>query len=246
MNTTKLSIALIGGIAAISLASPSFAQARRPAAPAAAAPAAAGPLVQGIGVADIDGIVASSAAARAAGQQQQTTYKAQIDAIEARQKQLNAQLEPLVTKYNNDAKAAKPDVNSLNAQAAAIQQLNDGGRQELNTLAQPIALSRAYVTEQIEGRIGAAVNTVMSRRGVSLLLNPQALITANNPGYDLSRDILAELDRVLPSVGIVPPAGWEPRQVREAKAQQAQAAGATGAAPAAAPARPAGPQPSGR
>lgn len=240
MNT-KLITALIGGIAAVATASPAFAQARRPVAPVAAAPAAAGPLVPGLGVADIDGIVASSAAARAAGQQQQTTYKAQIDAIEARQKQLNAQLEPLVTKYNNDAKAAKPDANSLNAQAAAIQQLNESGRQELSTLAQPIALSRAYVTEQIEGRIGAAVNTVMARRGVSILLAPQALITANNPGYDLSRDILAELDRVLPNVQVVPPAGWEPRQVREAKAQQAQAAGG-----AAAPARPAGPQPSGR
>lgn len=245
MNTTKLSLALIGGIAAVALAAPSFAQARRPAAPAAAAPAAAAPaagqLVPGIGIADIDGIVASSAAARAAAQQQQTTYKAQIDAIDARQKQLNAQLEPLVAKYNADAKAAKPDVNALNTQAAAIQQLNETGRQELNTLAQPIALSRAYVTEQIEGRIGAAVNAVLARRNISILLSPQALITATNPGYDLSRDILAELDRALPSVQIVPPAGWEPRQVREAKAQQAQAAGA-----AAAPARPAGPQPSGR
>ena len=237
MNT-KLITALVGGIAAVATVSPVFAQARS-AAPATAA--SAGPVVPGLGIADIDGIVASSAAARAATQQQQTSYKAQIDAIDTRQKQLNAQLAPLVTKYNNDAKAAKPDVNSLNAQAAAIQQLNEGGRQELNTLAQPIALSRAYVTEQIEAKMPQAVNAVMARRNISILLNPQALITANNPAYDLSRDILAELDRALPSVQVVPPAGWEPRQVREAKAQQAQAAGG-----AAAPARPAGPQPSGR
>ena len=246
----KLSAALFGGVMALAVANPSFAQRRAAAAapapaPIAAAPAVGGaPALAGIATADLEGIVGASAANRAAIQARQTQYKAQYDALEARQKSLNAQIEPLATKYQNDAKAAKPDQNSLIQQATVLQQMQENGKQELQTLAQPIALSEAYVQEQITDRLGAALNAAMAKKRISVLLNPSAIITtSNNAAYDLSRDVLAELDRLIPTAQVVPPAGWEPRQVREAKAAQARQAGA--AAPGA-PARPAGPQPDGR
>jgi Skp family chaperone for outer membrane proteins len=248
MNTTKLSAALLGSVMALALAQPSFAQARRAAAAPAAAPvaaaadASASPVVTGLAVADLEGIVAASDAARAAAQQRQTTYKAQIDAFEARRKALDAQLQPLAAKYQADAKAAKPDQNSLVQQATAIRQLQESGQQELNGLAQPIALSEAYVQEQITGKLGQAVSTAMARKRISILLNPTAVITAANPVYDLSRDVLTDLNRLIPTAQVVPPAGWQPRQARDA---QAQAQGAASAA-AGAPARPAGAQPDGR
>ncbi|MFM9935457.1 MAG: OmpH family outer membrane protein, partial [Novosphingobium sp.] len=58
--------------------------------------------------------------------------------------------------------------------------------------------------------------------------------------YNLNQDILNELNTVIPTAQLVPPAGWMPRAQREAAAQQAAAQGA------AAPAAPAGKQPEGR
>jgi Skp family chaperone for outer membrane proteins len=239
MNTTKLSLALIGSIAAVAMAAPSFAQAARAPAAAPAAPVAAssGPVVPGLAVADFEAVVANSDAYRAADTTRQTTYKAQIDAYQARGKQLQDQLTPLATKFENDRKAAKPDQASLQQQAAVIQDLQQRGQAELQTIAQPIAYSQAYVGEQIEAKLDQAVKAAMARQRVSLVLTPQAVVAANNNAYNLNPAILAELNRLIPTASVVPPAGWEPRQIREAKAQQAQAG---------APARPAGPQPSGR
>lgn len=233
MNT-KLSAALLAGIMAVAASQPSFGQ--------AAAAASAAPVVPGLAVADFDAVVANSDANRSAATTRQTTYKAQIDAYEARRKALQDQLQPLATKLENDAKAAKPDQNALQQQATQLRQLQESGQNELNTLAQPIAYSQAYVAEQIEAKLDQAVKAAMAKKRVSLVLNPQAIMAANNNAYNLNPDILAELNKLIPTASVVPPAGWEPRQIREAKAQQAQAAGGA----AAAPARPAGPQPTGR
>lgn len=233
MNT-KLTAALIGSIAAFAMSSPSFAQA----APAAAS----GPVVPGLAVADFEAVLANTDANRAADTTRQTTYKAQIDAYQARAKQLQDQLQPLATKFEADRKAAKPDQASLQQQAQTIQDLQQRGQAELQTLAQPIAYSQAYVAEQIEAKLDQAVKAAMAKQRISLVLAPQAVVAANNNAYNLNPAILAELNRLIPTASVVPPAGWEPRQIREAKAQQAQATGGA----AAAPARPAGPQPSGR
>jgi hypothetical protein len=150
----------------------------------------------------------------------------------------------MATKLENDAKASNANQAALQQQANTLRQLQESGQQELNTIAQPIAYSQAYVAEQIEAKLDAAVKAAMAKKRISLVLTPQAVVAANNNAYNLNPDILIELNRLIPTAQIVPPAGWEPRQIREAKAQQAQAQG--GAAAPAAPARPAGPQPSGR
>ncbi len=96
-----------------------------------------------------------------------------------------------------------------------------------------------------------AVRNAMTKRKISLVLNPQVVMAAQN-GYDLTPAIIAELNLLIPTAQLVPPQGWEPRQIREARAQQAaQAGGAPAPAPAAgaapvAPRPAAGPQPEGR
>jgi hypothetical protein len=51
------------------------------------------------------------------------------------------------------------------------------------------------------------------------------VLAVNNNAYNLNQDILNELNTLLPSAQLVPPTGWEPRELREARAQQAAAAG---------------------
>ena len=92
-------------------AQPSLAQTKKAAPTVAAATAAAprGAAVQGIGVADMQVAVANTNAYRTASQQRQTSYKATYDAAQARAKQVDAQLQPLIAAFNADRAAKKPD-----------------------------------------------------------------------------------------------------------------------------------------
>ena len=232
MKTLLKSVAATGLL--IAAAAPALAQAQ--------AVAAAGPLVPGLAVADLDGVVGASNAYRTAQQQRPVTYKPQLDAAEARRKAITAQLTPLVDKFNKDRALPTPNQAALQQQAQQIQGIQQAGEQELRQMLQPVGYSEAYVQEQIADKLDAAVKAAMAKKKISLLLSPQAVTAFNNNGYNLNQDIVAELNTLIPSATLVPPQGWEPREVREQRAQQ-QAQ--QGAAPAAG-AKPAAPAPSGR
>jgi Skp family chaperone for outer membrane proteins len=210
----------------------------------ALAQTAASPPIAGIGVANLDAVIGNSNAFRTAEQQRPVTYKAQFDQAEARRKALTAQIQPMVDKFTRDSQAPNANQALLAQQAQALQKLQESGQAELQRILEPVGLSQAYVQEQIGDKLDQAVKQAMTKQKISLLLNPQAIVALNNTAYNLNQSILNELNTLLPSAQLVPPQGWEPREVREAKAAQA-AQGAQGAAQAA-PAAPAGPQPQGR
>ena len=211
---------------------------------AAAAPAVSGPAIAGIGVANVDAVVANANAFRTAAQQRPVTYKAQITAAEARRAQISAQLQPLVERFNRESQAANastPAAQSLlQQQAQSIQRIQQSGQQELQRMLEPVALSEAYVQEQIGDKLNAAIQAAMAKKKVSLLLTPQSVLAASG-SYNLNQAILDELNVSIPSAQLVPPAGWEPREAREARAQQAAQQRPAGAAQ-----TPAKPQPGGR
>lgn len=231
MKTLLKSVAL-GGLM-LAAAQPALARAQ------AAAPANSGPVVPGIAVADLEGAVANSNAYRTAQQQRPVTYKAQLDQAEARRKAIAAQLQPLADKFNKDRAAPGANQAALQQQLAQIQQLQQSGEQELRTILQPVGYSEAYVQEQVGDKLDQAVKNAMAKKKISLLLSPQAVLALNNNAYNLNQDVVNELNTLIPSATLVPPAGWEPREVREARAQQQQQQGT-------APAAPSAPQPSGR
>jgi Skp family chaperone for outer membrane proteins len=208
---------------------------------APAAPASTGIVVPGMAVANLDAVIANSNAFKVAQQQRPVTYKAQIDSANTRRGQLEAQIKPLLDKFTRDRSAATANTPagqaSLQQQAAALQKIQESGQQELQSLLQPLALSEAYVLEQIQEKLNAAVQTAMTKKNITLVLNPQATI-ATTQAYNLNQGILDELNAAVPSAVLVPPTGWEPREVREQKAAQAAAQQqATGQRPAT-PAKP--------
>lgn len=227
MNTL-IKTAALGSTLALSLMAVQPALAAPKAAPAAGA---SGTVVPGIAVANLDAVVGNSNAYTTAEQQRQTTYKAQYDQAKARNDALTAQIKPMVDKFNADRQAAKPNEASLQQQAAAIQQLQESGKAELQRILQPVGLSQAYVQEQIEDKLNDALKAAMAKKNISMVLSPDAVIAFNGAAYNLNQDILNELNTALPSAQLVPPAGWEPRQMREARAQQQQQPAAAAAAP---------------
>lgn len=211
---------------------------------AASAPMLAAPAVaqdaRGVGVVSLPAVIANSNAYQTAEQQRQTTYKAQIDQAEARRQQLEAQLTPMIQKFNTDRQAANPDQQALQQQAAQIQQIEQSGQRELQQILAPVSLSRAYAQEQIEDRLDEAVQAAAQKKNVSLILDATSgQVIYAGAQHNLTQDVLNELNALVPSVQVTPPQGWVPREIRE---QQQAAQAAQGAQPAQQPQQ----QPTGR
>ncbi len=196
---------------------------------------------QAIAVVNVEQAVGQSAAAQTASQQMQVTYKANIDQLNTRQSALQAELKQKQEALQAAAAAAgqKPtpaQQTQLQTQYEALQRRAQEAQAELTQIRQPIDLARAYVLEQIGGKLDDAMRSVMTKNKIDLLLKAGAA-EAYAPGADVTNLLVQELNAVVPSVGIVPPQGWQPGQAQQ------------GAAPAAAaPAAPATtkPRPDGR
>ena len=105
---------------------------------------------------------------------------------------------------------------SLQEQAQVIQTKTQSGQQEVNKLLEPLALSDAYVNEQIREKLDAAIKSAMAKTRVSIVFTPNDVIGFNN-AYNLSPAILGELNALIPALDIRPPAGWQPRAARQAQ-----------------------------
>ncbi len=178
-------------------------------APAAIAAGSASAQVSGIAVANPEQAVANSRAWTTARGQIQTQYKTQIDQATARRTAIENELRPLVTAYQTAARAPGASEASLRPQAQAIQTKQQAAQQELGRLTQPAQRAEAYAIEQISAKLNDAVQAAVRARNVSLLLRPEAALFAQ-PAADITSSITAELDKAVPSVGITPPANWQP------------------------------------
>ncbi|MEH3104603.1 MAG: OmpH family outer membrane protein [Sphingomonas phyllosphaerae] len=197
--------------------------------PAAFTAATATAQVAGIAVGDPEAAVANSKAWATARTQIQTTYKAQLDQANTRRQAITTELQPLVAAYQKAAAAPGATEASLRTQAQAIQTREQSANAELQRLTAPASRAQAYAIEQISAKLPDAVNGAVRAKNVSLLLRPNAALFAQ-PTTDITSAITAELDRLVPTVGITPPANWQPGQQGEG----APAAAATApAAPAA-------------
>ncbi|OYX64041.1 MAG: hypothetical protein B7Y89_03120 [Novosphingobium sp. 32-60-15] len=210
----RFAAALLAGIALASVA------------PVAASAQA---IVSGIAIANPPAVVAASEAYKISQQQRPVTYKPQIDQANVRKGQIEAQLRPLITKLEADSKAANPNRAALQQQYEQIQGIQQAGEAEIQKILEPLNLSQQYVLEQIGDKLDGATQAAMDKKKVSVVLDSQAVIKAGQT-YNLNQDILVELNKLIPSASLVPPAGWLPRAQREqqaqAAAQQAAAAGA--------------------
>lgn len=203
--------------------------------PLVAAPAAAQSKT-GIAVADVRVAAAKSTAFTTAMQQIEVTYKAQIDARDTRAQTLQAELNLLVAKFNEEQRKPTPNRTTLEAAAKAVQDKRAAANTEVQQLGAQVDLAVAYVEDQISVRMNEAIRAAMKRLKVDLLLNPDAVL-AREAYVDMTDAIVGDLNAILPNVGIVPPAGYQPGQLVQAKNQEmVNAARAAAGQPAATPA----------
>lgn len=202
--------------------------------PMFAAPAAA--QARSVAVADVRAAAARSNAFTVATQQIETTHKASIDQQQTRGQTLQAELNVLVAKYNEEVKKTPQNQTALQAAAKAVQDKRQAASTELGQIGAPVDLAVAYVEDQISLRMNEAIKAAMTAKKVDLLVNPDAVLAREN-NVDITDAVVTELNRILPNVSITPPAGYQPGQLVQQRNQQLidQARAAQGAAAAPAP-----------
>ncbi|PKP97532.1 MAG: outer membrane chaperone Skp [Alphaproteobacteria bacterium HGW-Alphaproteobacteria-13] len=203
--------------------------------PIFAAPAAA--QAKAVAVADVRVAAARSNAFSVASQQIETTHKATIDQQQSRGQTLQAEINVLIAKYNEEARKSPQNQTALQAAATAVQDKRQAAQTELGQIGAPVDLAIAYVEDQISIRMNEAIKAAMTAKKVDLLLQPDAVLAREN-NVDITDAVVAELNRLLPNVSITPPAGYQPGQLVQQRNQQLMDQARGNQQPAAAPAAP--------
>ena len=240
-----------------------------PAALAFAAPAQA--QVSGIAYANPTAVVGTSKAYAAANQLIATTYKTSFDQMQQRRQALENEVKPLATQLdsNKDGNVTDEEIKAAEtAKNPAIEKIRTAqtnAQNDMARLSNPAARAELFAIESILRQYEAAQMRVVTARKIAVVLQPDVIMYAPDSA-NITSAITAELDKTLPTVGIAPPADWQPQretlavqqqliQIQQLRAyqqaaQQQQGAGArpagTAPAPAAgsrpAPAKPAEPR----
>ncbi len=189
---------------------------------------------KGVGVADVRVAAARSNAFQTASTQIETTYKAQIDQQQSRGQTLQAEINVLIAKYNEEIKKTPRNEAAVAAAGKAVQDKQRAAQTELGQIGAPVDLAIAYVEDQISVRMNEAIKAAMTAKKVDLLVNPEAVIAREN-NVDITDAVVAELNRILPNVSTAVPAGYQPGQLVQQRNQQLmdQARAAQGTRPAA-------------
>ena len=194
--------------------------------------AATGAQAQAVAIADPNTAITKSKAFVAAMTQIRTQYKTQLDQVDARRAVIQKEIDPLLATLdtNRDGTVSDDEVSAAqaakNPALATIQQKQATAQQELGKLEEPAARAQAYAVEQITAKLQAALQAAIAERNVSVLLKPAAVMFVQ-PTADLTPVITAKLDGLVPSVGINPPANWQPGQQGAAPAAPATPAAGT-------------------
>lgn len=176
----------------------------------------------GIAMANYEAAIAKSNAFTVALTQMQTTYKSDIDAVNARANALQAEIKPLVDAYNAAVQKPGATQQTVQPQAQALQAKQQSGQQEIAKLRQRINLATAYVEEQVAARLEEAIKATMKTKNVDMILTPQAVV-AREAYVDITDAIVVELNKLVPTASITPPAGWQPGQQGQQAAPAAAA-----------------------
>jgi Skp family chaperone for outer membrane proteins len=201
---------------------------------AIAAPATA--QVAGIATADTAVAIARSKALGLAYQQVGSTFQSNAQMIQTKRKEVNDINAQLDTNKDKELSQAEVDA-AVKANNPLLKQI-DAKQQEINQLQEPIIKAQLFAVESIAVKYEAAQQAVITAKKISMILAPDAFVWAPD-AVDVTTAITAELDKAVPSVGIMAPADWRPsrqgaalyqtiQQMFEnaARAQAAQAAAA--------------------
>ena len=174
--------------------------------------------------------IGSSKALATANQTILTQYKSTLDQIDAQYTAQGPLLAQMDKNKDNQLDEAEQKA-ARTAKTPAYTKLV-ASQKEVQRLETPITIARLYALESVLLRYQAAQTKVINDKKVGVVLSPSALIYSS-PAADITSAVTAELDRTVPTVGIVAPANWRPQRQTVEIAQQLEQLGQMAAAQAA-------------
>jgi outer membrane protein len=143
-----------------------------------------------------------------------------IAALQAQQNAYISHRQALATPLDAEGKAIQAAVDALpkgkqpgpalQARYKAYQEKQQQDAEELQRQEDQIRANATYVNQQIQSKLNTIYTSVMQRHGANLLVDVRAtLATAQN--VDVTNDVLAALNAVLPSLATTAPAQQQPQ-----------------------------------
>ena len=191
MKTLLISASLIGSVV---LPSAALAQAIPPAI---------------VAVVDLEKVQSQCRACQTAS----AALRAQVTALQNRESTLAT---PLQTEGKSiqaavDALNGKEPDAALQARIKAFQTKQQQGAQELQRQQQQIQRNQAYITQQIQAKLGPIYQQVMQKRGANVMVEQGATL-ASATAVDATNDVLTALNAQLPSLQTTAPATTQQQQ----------------------------------
>lgn len=183
------------------------------AAGAASVPAQA--QVAGIATSSPEATILQSTARINAYQQISTTYAAQIQQVTTLRTEINTLQLGLDT--DNDRQVTQAEIDAQPSVWAQV----EAKQQQVETATGPIVLAQYYVIEQLLERYGQAQQQVIQAKNIQIMLTPEAFQYAAE-GANVTPDILAALNTLVPAVTTTPPSNYQPRRDVAAMHQSVQ------------------------
>jgi outer membrane protein len=175
-------------------------------APAAASAQAIPPAI--VAVVDLDKVSSQCNACKTAS----ATLRSQVSSLKARETALAAPLQAegksLQAAIEALPKGTEPPA-ALQTRIQAFQNKQQQGAQELQRQQQQIQRNQSYISQQISAKLGPIYGQVMQRRGANLMVEVGTTL-ASGASLDVTNDVLAGLNAVLPSVSTTAPAQAAP------------------------------------
>ena len=156
-----------------------------------------------IAVVDLEKVTSECTACKTAA----ATLRSEIAGLQTREQALTA---PLQTEQKSiqtaiDAlKGKEPDA-ALQARAKAWDTKRQQASQELARQQDQIKRNQAYISQQIQTKLGPIYQQVMQKRGANLMVEVGGTL-ATSASLDVSNDVLASLNAALPTVQTTAPA----------------------------------------
>lgn len=135
-----------------------------------------------------------------------SSLRSQVSTLQGRGKALAAPLdtEQKAIQAAIDAQKGSPDA-ALQARIKAFEARRQQGAAEIEKQQQQIQRNQQYVQQQIQAKLGPIYQQVMVKRGANVLLETGATL-ATVTSVDVTNDVLAALNAVLPSISTTAPA----------------------------------------
>jgi outer membrane protein len=164
-----------------------------------------------IAVVDLEKVTSECTACKSAA----ASLRSQVSGLQTREQALSTPLETEQKSIQTaiDALAGKQPDAALQARAKAWETKRQQAAQEVGRQQDQIKRNQAYISQQIQTKLGPIYQQVMQKRGANLMVEVGNTL-ATSATLDVTNDVLASLNAALPSVQTTAPAAAQQPQGR--------------------------------